>query len=166
MPHRELPRPPRLFLPDPTALDGVLVGRQGRTEFVQTVLRHNLPPQAITAVATRHATVHVVLLAVDRRANTVLLAGEDSGNVVRELQRLGSGYQMRTPTSTVLGVLAGMARDYSPGTPTRQVVDALTEVVTLLVERRAHGDPGVPLQELDQAIGQHLAPLFAAWAQS
>lgn len=74
-----------------------------------------------------------------------------------------AGYQPLTPIHDLARLLDALEADYSPGTPIRAVVDALTAVVRLWhLHRRRHHD-GIPLAQLDRAMSDPLRPLLAAW---
>jgi len=146
-------------------LDGVLVGHSGRAAFETVVrARRGLTTSMITPVLTRFSRVYVAQVGGNKADNTVDLALEAGGYRRLTLQDLTLGYQPRVPLSRLDKTLAAIAEDYPVGSPTRQLADALGEVLDLWALHRREGTAAVPLQQIDQVIGDRLRPLFPAWS--
>ncbi|MFI6317360.1 hypothetical protein ACIBG8_07565 [Nonomuraea sp. NPDC050556] len=67
-------------------------------------------------------------------------------------------------TTAGLGlVLDAIATDYPEGTPTCSMAKALTEVVRLVLDSRAHRRSLVDGRAIDEALALHLNPHIRAW---
>jgi hypothetical protein len=155
-----------LYLSGGTDLDGVLVGYRGRTEFEGQVRRRgNLLMKTITPCTTRFSRVYVSVVGGSRADNTVVLAAARQGDppVTRVLPRLNSGYRTRTRLHELGEALDAIEADYPPGTPTRTIAEALIAVMLLWEKCKRTHPGGIPLQLLDQVIGEKLEPWFEKW---
>lgn len=155
-----------LYLTAPAELDGVMVGNRGRKAFEQTVLnRRHLPLKSIIPCFTRWSRVYVCVLGCDRKAHTVDLAGRNGGVVTRAMPFLHPGYQPHTPLAELDELITAIQQDYSVGTPTRVLAEAVRGMLTLWAHHRATGSTAIPLLQFDQVIGEELAPFIAARAE-
>lgn len=146
-------------------LGDALIGSGLRAEFEQEV-RARLPElmmKGITRCWTRWNALWVVQCGGDSANNVVVLAGRQPETTVEiELPYLHR-YEVRTPLAETAKLLAALQADYSSGTPTRALADALEGVLLAWAENKARGHTGVPLAQLDRVIAEPLRPLLAAW---
>jgi hypothetical protein len=156
-----------LFIPSSVTLDGVLVGTSGRQAFLEEVRRRDIHRRSITPVTTLFSRVYVCVLGGRRADNTVVLAPAKAGDplVTRVLPRLVGGYAPRTRLHELGEELTAIEQDYPVGTPTRTMADALYAVVKLWADCRRTHPAGVPLQLLDQVLGEALEPWHQHWDQ-
>lgn len=158
-PYREL------WVRDVGDLGDALVGYGLRREFEWEV-RTRLPElmiKGITRCWTDWSQVWVVQCGGDTRTNRVVLAGKQPRTTLEITLPYLHYYQVRSPLSDTDRLLSALQTDYPPGTPTRALADALTNVLTAWAHHRRERHTGVPLAQIDRAIAEPLRPLLTAW---
>jgi hypothetical protein len=153
---------PRLDLTGVNFPDLVLVGTEGRAAMLRTAREHGYPHRTVTAALTRFSRVYVIQLGGNMEAGTVVLGTRDRRQVVVKLP-IDVRFRIMPVTRTE-AMLAAIAADYPPGTPTAALAEALSAVLHVCDRQYATGHSEAPVRVVTEAIALPLNALLRPWA--
>jgi hypothetical protein len=153
---------PRLDLTGVNFPDLILVGTEGRAAMLKTAREHGYPHRTVTAALTRFSRVHVIQLGGNPEAGTVVLGTRDRRRVVVKLP-IAVRFRIM-PVTRVETMLAAIAAEYPPGTPTAALAEALSAVLHVCDRQYATGHSDAPVRLVTEAIATPLNALLRPWA--
>lgn len=148
---------------DAVDLDGDTVVCGTKKDLLKLCREHHIHRASITPYETRFSRGYVIQGSGNRRTNTVCLLTTDMDWRHYRTKPPFTGYTPFTQLRDLGMLLDRLAEDYTEGSPTRALTEALTEVVRLWAAAAHAGRSHIDTRELDQALAVRLNPHLHAW---
>lgn len=144
-------------------LDGDTPVHGTKKELLKLCQKHNFHRASITRYETQLGYGYVIQGSGNRRNNTVCLLTTDMEWRHYRIKPPFRGYEPYTQIWDLAKLLERLAEDYTEGSPTRALTEALTEVCRLWLSAARRGRSHIDTRELDQALAVRLNPHIHAW---